>query len=163
MKLLHFVLIIDHVKWLFFVKRRGKGGAKGRLSRYVEIFWKKKGFLLLQKINVGLHTLGDVGDKPPYTQGRGGRSGTIIRTRGGERSEPSVCPRTPPIPVCFCMNKYLNGEFQSNGVVGTFEKAFKVCGAFTGRCSRRYFVIFCRQTETHKPLSSFILNECNNY
>ena len=32
-----------------------------------------------------------------------------------------------------------NGEFQSNDVVGTFGKAFKVCGAFTGRCSRRYF------------------------
>ena len=65
-----------------------------------------------------------------------------------------------------------NGEFQSNDVVGTFGKAFKVCGAFTGRCSRRYFAksnfqikkkFFCRQTETHKPLISFILNECNNY
>ena len=32
-----------------------------------------------------------------------------------------------------------NGEFQSNDVVRTFGKAFKVCGAFTGRCSRRYF------------------------
>jgi len=32
-----------------------------------------------------------------------------------------------------------NGEFQSNDVVETFGKAFKVCGAFTGRCSRRYF------------------------
>lgn len=31
-----------------------------------------------------------------------------------------------------------NGEFQSNGVVGTFGKAVKVSGAFTGRCSRRY-------------------------
>ena len=38
MKLLHFETIIDYVKWLFFVQRRGKGGAKGRLSRYVEIF-----------------------------------------------------------------------------------------------------------------------------
>ena len=28
MKLLHFEKIIDHVKWLFFVQRRGKGGAK---------------------------------------------------------------------------------------------------------------------------------------
>ena len=46
MKLLHFVKIIDHVKWLFFVQRRGKGEAKGRLSRYVEIFWNKKGFSL---------------------------------------------------------------------------------------------------------------------
>ena len=27
-KLLHFGKIIDHVKWLFFVHRRGKGGAK---------------------------------------------------------------------------------------------------------------------------------------
>ena len=38
MKLLHFEKIIDHVKWLFSVQGRGKGGAKGRLSRYVEIF-----------------------------------------------------------------------------------------------------------------------------
>ena len=40
MKLLHFEKIIDHVmiKRLFFVQRRGKGGAKGRLLRYVEIF-----------------------------------------------------------------------------------------------------------------------------
>ena len=28
MKLLHFETIIDHVKWLFFVQRWGKGGAK---------------------------------------------------------------------------------------------------------------------------------------
>ena len=39
--------IIDHVKWLFSCK----GGAKGRLSRYVEIFRNKKGFLLLYKTN----------------------------------------------------------------------------------------------------------------
>ena len=32
-------------------QRRGKGGAKGRLSRYVEIFWNKKGFSLLYKTN----------------------------------------------------------------------------------------------------------------
>ena len=40
MKLLQFDKIIDHVmiKWLFFVERRGKGGAKGQLLRYVEIF-----------------------------------------------------------------------------------------------------------------------------
>ena len=38
-------------QWLFFVQRRGKGGAKGRLSRYVEIFWNKKGFSLLYKTN----------------------------------------------------------------------------------------------------------------
>ena len=50
-KLLHFVNIKDHVKWLFFVQRRGKGGAKGRLSRYVEIFWNKKGFSVLYKTN----------------------------------------------------------------------------------------------------------------
>ena len=45
MKLLHFESIIDHVKWLFFVQRRGRGGAKGRLSgvmlKYFEI---KKAF-----------------------------------------------------------------------------------------------------------------------
>ena len=39
--------IIDHVKWLFSCK----GGAKGRLSRYVEIFRNKKGFSLLYKTN----------------------------------------------------------------------------------------------------------------
>ena len=39
----------------------------------------------------------------------------------------------------FCINKYLNGKFQSDDVVGTFGKAFKVYGAFTGRCSGRYF------------------------
>ena len=38
MKLLHFEKIIDHFKWLFFVQRRGKRGAKGQLSRYVEKF-----------------------------------------------------------------------------------------------------------------------------
>ena len=32
-------------------QRRGKGGAKGRLSCYVEIFWDKKGFSLLYKTN----------------------------------------------------------------------------------------------------------------
>ena len=29
---------IDHVKWLFFMQRWGKGGAKGLFLRYVEIF-----------------------------------------------------------------------------------------------------------------------------
>ena len=40
---------IDHRsrQMAFFVQRRGKGGAKGRLSRYVEIFWNDKGFSLL--------------------------------------------------------------------------------------------------------------------
>ena len=33
----------------FFRAGRGKGGAKGRLSRYVEIFRNKKGFPLLYK------------------------------------------------------------------------------------------------------------------
>ena len=33
---------MDHVRWLFFVQRWGEGGTKGRLSRYVEIFWNKK-------------------------------------------------------------------------------------------------------------------------
>ena len=51
MKLLHFEKIIDHVKWLFFVQRQGKGGAKCQLSRYVEIFRNKKGFSLLYKTN----------------------------------------------------------------------------------------------------------------
>ena len=44
----------DHVKWLFFVQRRAKRGggeAKGRLSRYVEIFWNEKGFSLSYKTN----------------------------------------------------------------------------------------------------------------
>ena len=36
MKLLDFESIVDDVKWLFFVQ--DEGGAKGRLSRYVEIF-----------------------------------------------------------------------------------------------------------------------------
>ena len=35
----------------FLVQRWGKGGAKGRLSRYVEIFWNKKRFSLLYKTN----------------------------------------------------------------------------------------------------------------
>ena len=37
---------IDHRsrQMAFFVQRRGIGGAKGRLSRYVEIFWNKKAF-----------------------------------------------------------------------------------------------------------------------
>ena len=43
-----FILYIrDHAKWLFSCK----GGAKGRLSRYVEIFRNKKGFSLLYKTN----------------------------------------------------------------------------------------------------------------
>ena len=44
---------IDHRsrQMAFFVQRRGKGGAKGRLSRYVEIFWNEKGFSLLYKTN----------------------------------------------------------------------------------------------------------------
>ncbi len=48
MKLLHFESIIDHVKWLFFVQRRGKGGGGGGqkavfrvMSKYFEI---KKAF-----------------------------------------------------------------------------------------------------------------------
>ena len=47
MKLLHFEKIKDHVNGFFSCK----GGAKGRLSRYVEIFWNKKGFSLLFKRN----------------------------------------------------------------------------------------------------------------
>ena len=42
---------MDHVRWLFFVQRWGEGGTKGRLSRYVEIFWNKKDFSLLYKTN----------------------------------------------------------------------------------------------------------------
>ena len=44
---------IDHRsrQLAFFMQRRRKGGAKGRLSRYVEIFWNKKCFLLLYKTN----------------------------------------------------------------------------------------------------------------
>ena len=41
----------DHIEWLFFMERLGKGRAKGRLSRYVEIFWDKIGFSLLYNIS----------------------------------------------------------------------------------------------------------------
>ena len=44
MKLFHFVSIIDHVKWLFFVQRRGKGGAKGGFRVMLKYFEIKKAF-----------------------------------------------------------------------------------------------------------------------
>ena len=53
MKLLHFVWVIDHVKWLFFVQRRGIGGAKaGQKASFrviLKYFELKKGFSLLNK------------------------------------------------------------------------------------------------------------------
>ena len=44
MKLLHFESIIDHVKWLSFVQRRGKGGEKAGFLDMLKYFEIKKAF-----------------------------------------------------------------------------------------------------------------------
>ena len=47
MKLLHFESIIDHVKWLFFVQRRGKGGAKAGFRVMLKYFEINKRFMCI--------------------------------------------------------------------------------------------------------------------
>ena len=41
----------SHQMAFFCLRQSGQRRGKGRLSRYVEIFWNKKGFLLLYKAN----------------------------------------------------------------------------------------------------------------
>ena len=72
---------------------------------------------------------GDCRERTSLHTGIGGGSGKKIRTRGGERSEPSVCPRIfvpePPLSLCVCqivlwVDIFANPVFRAVYLVGTY-------------------------------------------